>query len=254
MRRPLVAGNWKLNGCRKSNQALLKALRAGLPAERSFDVLVGPPFVYLAEIVTALAGSNILVGAQNVSAERPGAFTGEVSAGMLRDVGCTHVIVGHSERRSLYAESDEIVARKFAAARAAGLAPIFCVGETLQERQRGVTAEVVERQLAAVLDSMPVSELAGGIIAYEPVWAIGTGQTASPQQAQEVHALIRGLVAARDARIAAGLRILYGGSVKGSNAAALFSQPDIDGGLVGGASLDPVDFLRICDAALEMSQ
>lgn len=254
MRRPLVAGNWKLNGSRERNQALLKALRAGLPADRSFDVLVGPPFVYLAETVTTLAGSGILVGAQNVSAERDGAFTGEISADMLRDVGCTHVIVGHSERRSLYVESDEIVARKFAAARAAGLVPILCVGETLEERQRGVTAEIVERQLAAVLDSMPVSELAGGIIAYEPVWAIGTGQTASPQQAQEVHAMIRGLVAACDARIAGGLRILYGGSVKGSNAAALFSQPDIDGGLVGGASLDPVDFLRICDAALEMSQ
>lgn len=254
MRRPIVAGNWKLNGSRESNRTLLKALRAQLPAERSFDVLVCPPFVYLGEIADSLSGSGILVGAQNASAEAGGAFTGEISAAMLRDVGCTHVLVGHSERRALYAEDDDLVARKFAAVRAAGLCPILCVGETLQERQAGMTADIVGRQLAAVLDQVAVGEFSAAIVAYEPVWAIGTGQTASPEQAQDVHALIRGLVAARDARIAAGLRILYGGSVKGSNAAALFSQPDIDGGLVGGASLDPVDFLRICDAALETVQ
>lgn len=249
MRRPLVAGNWKLNGSRVANKALLEALRAGLPASRSADVLVCPPFVYLWEVAGLIDGSGIWLGAQDVAAEHSGAFTGAVSAEMLRDVGCSHVIVGHSERRALYGESDSIVARKVAAALKCGLQPILCVGETLQERQAGITSEVVGRQLSAVLEHVPIAEFARSIVAYEPVWAIGTGQTASPQQAQEIHALIRALVTARDARIAADLRILYGGSVKGSNAAELFAQPDIDGGLVGGASLDPADFLRICDAA-----
>ena len=249
MRRPLVAGNWKLNGSRAANVELLNAIRAGLAGRPRCDVMVCPPFVYLAEICAALAGSGILVGAQNVSAESSGAFTGEVSAAMLRDVGCTHVIVGHSERRALYGESDALVARKFQAAQAAGLQPILCIGETLKERQSGITEEVVTRQLSAVLDQVAIGHFARSVIAYEPVWAIGTGQTASPEQAQEVHARIRAIVAARDARIAAELRILYGGSVKGSNASALFAMPDIDGGLVGGASLDAADFLRICGAA-----
>jgi triosephosphate isomerase len=249
MRRPLVAGNWKQNGSRAANAALTGALRAGLPASRGCDVMVCPPFVYLAQTVESLAGSGILVGAQSVSAQAGGAFTGEISAAMLRDVGCTHAIVGHSERRALYGETDAIVAGKYQAARKGGLAPILCVGETLEERRAGVTAEVVRRQLAAVLDAVAIEEIAAGVVAYEPVWAIGTGQTATPEQAQEVHALIRSIVAMRNARIAAELRILYGGSVKGSNARALFSMPDIDGGLVGGASLDAAEFVAICAAA-----
>jgi triosephosphate isomerase len=249
MRRPLVAGNWKLNGSRAANASLLTAVRAGLPPGRACDVMVCPPFVYLSEVIAALAGSGILVGAQNSAAEAAGAFTGEVSAAMLGDVGCSHVIVGHSERRALYGETDSVVARKFLAVRAAGLRPILCVGETLQERQAGVTQQVVSRQLAAVLDQVAIKEFATAVIAYEPVWAIGTGHTATPEQAQAVHAEIRAIVAARDARIACELRILYGGSVKGSNAAALFAMPDIDGGLVGGASLDAADFLLICNAA-----
>lgn len=249
MRRPLVAGNWKLNGSRAANANLLNSLRAGLQSDWRCDVMVCPPCVYVPEVSAALAGSAILVGAQNASAEVSGAFTGEVAAAMLRDVGCTHVIVGHSERRALYAESDAVVTRKFQAIRAAGLQPILCVGETLQERQSGITDRVVSRQLNAVLDQVAVAEIAHSVIAYEPVWAIGTGHTATPEQAQAVHARIRAIVAARNARIAGELRILYGGSVKGSNAPALFGMPDIDGGLVGGASLDADDFLRICSAA-----
>ena len=249
MRRPLVAGNWKLNGSRATNANLLNSLRAGLKPAWRCDVMVCPPCVYLPDVCAALAGSTILVGAQDVSAEASGAFTGEVAAAMLRDVGCTHVLVGHSERRALYAESDVVVTRKFQAARAAGLQPILCVGETLQERQSGTTDTVVSRQLNAVLDQVAMEDVAHSVVAYEPVWAIGTGQTATPDQAQEVHALIRAIVAARNARIAGELRILYGGSVKGSNAPALFAMPDIDGGLVGGASLDADDFLRICSAA-----
>jgi len=248
MRRPLVAGNWKLNGSRQANARLLTALRESLPADRRADVLVCPPFVYLGESVAALAGSGILVGAQNVSAESGGAFTGEVSAAMLRDVGCTHAIVGHSERRTYFGETDALIARKFRAACSAGLSPILCVGETLEERRSGVTEEVVRRQLEAVLDSVTAEEFAAGVVAYEPVWAIGTGQTASPEQAQEVHAFIRTIVRTRNAKIAAGLRIVYGGSVKGSSARALFSMPDIDGGLVGGASLEAAEFVAICSA------
>jgi triosephosphate isomerase len=211
--------------------------------------MVCPPFVYLAEIHGLLADAGILLGAQSVSAEQSGAFTGEVAASMLREVGCSHAIVGHSERRSLYAESDDMVARKFRSVLEGELWPILCVGETLAERESGLTEQVVTRQLGAVLDAVPADHWGVSIVAYEPVWAIGTGKTATPEQAEEVHALIRGFVAMRNARIAADLRILYGGSVKGSNAAALFSKPDIDGGLVGGASLDAADFLTICRAA-----
>ena len=249
MRRPLVAGNWKLNGSRDANVALLRSIRTGLDAAPACDILVCPPFVYLPEVAGLVAGSKLAVGAQDSCAEAAGAYTGEVSAAMLREVGCSHVIVGHSERRALYAESDALVARKFSAVSAAGLVPILCVGETLDERQAGATQAVVGRQLRAVIDTVPADAWAGAIVAYEPVWAIGTGQTASPEQAQEVHALIRALFRARDARMAAVLRILYGGSVKGANAGALFAMPDIDGGLVGGASLDAKDFLLICAAA-----
>lgn len=249
MRRPLVAGNWKLHGSRASNASLLGAIRAGLQSSWDLDVMVCPPFVYLAEVAAALQGSPMILGAQDASAEVQGAFTGEVSASMLRDVGCSHVLVGHSERRTLFGESDELVARKFRTAVAAGLSPVLCVGETLQQRQAGATEAVIRQQLDAVLAAVSDEELARGIIAYEPVWAIGTGHTASPEQAQEVHAVIRRTVLVRSARIAGELRILYGGSVKGANAQALFAMPDIDGGLVGGASLDAVDFLKICSAA-----
>ena len=249
MRRPLVAGNWKLNGSRAANASLIAGIRRALPASRTCDVMVCPPYVFLAEVVEALEGSGILVGAQDASVEAQGAFTGEVSTPMLRDVGCTHVIVGHSERRALFGETDEVVAQKFTAVRSGGAVPILCVGETLEERESGKTTDVVGRQIAAVLDAVPLDRFAGSIVAYEPVWAIGTGRTASPGQAQEVHALLRSIVAARDARIGAELRILYGGSVKGSNAQSLFAMPDIDGGLVGGASLDAADFVAICSAA-----
>ena len=208
-----------------------------------------PPYVYLAEAAAQLQGSAVLLGAQDVSAESGGAFTGEVAGAMLREVGCTHVIVGHSERRSLFGESDAVVAAKFIAARAAGLVPILCVGETLAERESGATETVVRRQLAAVLDSAGVTALDGAIVAYEPVWAIGTGKTATPDQAQAVHADIRAQLTAADDRIGAATRILYGGSVKGANAADLFAMQDIDGGLIGGASLDAQDFLAICRAA-----
>jgi triosephosphate isomerase len=249
MRRRLIAGNWKLNGSRAANAALIEALCARLPPSPPYDVMVCPPYVYLAETSAAIRGTSVLLGAQDVAAEASGAFTGEVSAAMLRDVGCSHVIVGHSERRSLYGETDAVVVRKFVAARSGGLVPILCVGETLQERQSGVTAEVIRRQLGAVLQAVGASEIGAAVVAYEPVWAIGTGHTATPDQAAEIHALIRGMVAAVDARIAAQLRILYGGSVKGTNARELFAKPDIDGGLVGGASLDAADFALICAAA-----
>ncbi len=249
MRQPLVAGNWKLHGSRASNRALLDGIVAGRDSAQGCRVMVCPPFVYLAEIVEQLRGTDILVGAQNVSAETGGAFTGEVAASMLSDIGLSHVIIGHSERRRLYGETDEIVARKFLATRAAGLTPVVCVGETLEQREAGETSAVVSRQVQAVIDASGIEALAGGIIAYEPVWAIGTGRTATPEQAQEVHAGLRAQLGAADAKIAAGVTLLYGGSVKGANAAELFSMDDIDGGLIGGASLNAEEFLTICRAA-----
>ena len=217
--------------------------------EAPCDVVVCPPYVYLWEVGRQVKDTPIGLGAQNVCAEAQGAFTGEVSAAMLKDVGCSYAIVGHSERRLLYREDDTLVARKFVAAQGAGLAPILCVGETLEERERGVTEAVVGRQLDAVLAVAGVAAFARAILAYEPVWAIGTGKNATPEQAQAVHALIRTRIAARDATIADGLRLLYGGSVKAANAAELFDQPDVDGGLVGGASLKADEFVRICAAA-----
>jgi triosephosphate isomerase len=213
---------------------------------------VFPPFVYLADAARALAGSPVALGAQDVCAEAQGAYTGEISAAMLADVGCTHVLVGHSERRALYGEDDALVARKYAAALSAGLTPVLCVGESLAERDAGQTHQVVARQLDAALAVSGVAGLARGIVAYEPVWAIGTGRTASPGQAQDVHAFIRGRVAAHDASIAAGLNLLYGGSCKAGNAAELFAMPDVDGGLIGGASLKAEEFLAICSAAAKV--
>lgn len=249
MRRPFVAGNWKMHGSRAENAQLIDALLLGLPAQTSADIAVCPPFVYLWEAARLLKSSVVALGAQSVCAEAVGAFTGEVSASMLKDVGCAYVIVGHSERRALYREDDALVARKFLAAQSQSLAPILCVGETLEEREGGQTNRVVTRQLAAVLDVAGVAAFANAVVAYEPVWAIGTGKNATPEQAQEVHAHIRAEIAARDANIAAQLRILYGGSVKAANAREIFAMPDVDGGLIGGASLKADEFLKICAAA-----
>ncbi len=249
MRQPLVAGNWKMNGSRESVVALLEGLKQGMNEVRVAEVAVCPPFVYIPEVQAQLQSSAIVWGGQDVSSEASGAFTGEISTAMLLDFGSKYAIVGHSERRAYHGETDELVAKKFAAARAAGLTPILCVGETLEQRESGITEEVVARQLDAVIELEGVAALVDGVVAYEPVWAIGTGKTASPEQAQDVHAFIRGRVAARDAGVADGLRILYGGSMKPGNAAELLAKPDIDGGLIGGASLKAEDFLGICKAA-----
>jgi triosephosphate isomerase len=249
MRRPVVAGNWKMHGSRTANQALLTELERRVPAEWPIDIAVFPPFVYLSDAVRLLDGGPIRVGAQDVCAEAGGAFTGEVSVAMLKDVGCRYVIVGHSERRRLYHEDDALVARKFAAVLQAGLTPIVCVGETLEEHEAHRAEAVVSRQIDAVLAMNGIASLANAIVAYEPVWAIGTGRTATPDQAQTVHAYLRSRIAAQDANIAGRLRILYGGSVKGGNAAELFGMPDVDGGLVGGASLSADEFQQICAAA-----
>ena len=249
MRSRLVAGNWKMNGSLAANLRLLDALKAGLQASAGVQHTVCVPYPYLAQAEAALAGTSIAWGAQNLSEHAQGAYTGEVSGAMLRDFGCRHVLVGHSERRALYSETDKQVAAKFQAAQAAGLIPILCVGETLQERESGVTEIVVGRQLAAVLDSSGVGALVNAVIAYEPVWAIGTGRTATPQQAQAVHAFIRGVVGRQDAKLAAGLCVLYGGSVKAANAKELFAMADIDGGLIGGAALVAEEFIAICVAA-----
>jgi triosephosphate isomerase len=250
-RRPIVAGNWKMHGSRAANAALLDALlTAG--GDESVTCLVFPPYVYLGDAVRQLSGSGIGVGAQDVSAEPQGAFTGEVSAAMIADVGGSHVLVGHSERRALNGEDDALVARKYFAAHGAGLTPVLCVGETLAERDAGATHEVVARQVDAVIALCGIQSFARAIVAYEPVWAIGTGRNASPEQAQDVHAFIRARVAAHDASIAAALPILYGGSVKGSNALDLFRMPDVDGGLVGGASLKAEEFQAIRVAAAKV--
>ncbi len=246
MRKNLVAGNWKMNGSLTENAALLAGVKLALSG---IDAVVCVPFPYLAQAQAVLAGSSIAWGAQNLSEQGKGAYTGEVSAAMLLDFGCAYVIVGHSERRSLYGESDELVAKKYMAAQAAGLIPILCVGELLDEREAGITEQVVARQLDAVIQAAGVASLAKAVVAYEPVWAIGTGKTASPEQAQAVHAFIRSKIAALDSGVAAGLVIQYGGSVKGSNAAELAAQPDIDGGLIGGASLVVEEFVAICKAA-----
>lgn len=248
MRRKLIVGNWKMVGLLSRNKALLEGVLAGVRDVRGADCAVCVPFPYLAQAQSMLQGSNVGLGAQNMSQHAEGAYTGEVSAAMLGDFACKYVILGHSERRSLYQETDEVVAEKFDAALKAGLQPILCVGELLAERESGVTEAVVARQLDAVLNRVGVQALAKAVVAYEPVWAIGTGKTASPEQAQAVHALIRQRVAKLDGQVAQGLCILYGGSVKPSNAVELFSMPDIDGGLIGGASLVADDFVAICRA------
>jgi triosephosphate isomerase len=249
----MVAGNWKMHGSRAANAVLLDGVLAGVGATAA-EVVVCPPFVYLADAAVRLAGTAVALGAQDLCAESgQGAYTGEVSAGMLRDVGCSHVIIGHSERRALFGETDALVARKAVAALAAGLLPIICVGELLEERDGGRTHEVVGRQLDAAIagvqgSSFGLAALQRCVIAYEPVWAIGTGRTATPEQAEDVHAFIRGRIAANDATIAGSMRVLYGGSVKAGNARELFDMPDVDGGLIGGASLKAEDFVAIVAA------
>ena len=249
MRQTLIAGNWKMNGSRAGTRELLDGIKAGIADVKSAELAVCVPFPYLADVESLLSGSNISWGAQNLSVEEKGAFTGETSASMLLDFSCKYVIVGHSERRSLYGEDDALVAKKYAVARKAGIKPILCVGETLEEREQNITEDVVARQLNALIELEGVAALADGVIAYEPVWAIGTGKTASPEQAQEIHAFIRGIVSKLDAGVAEKVQILYGGSMNPANAAELLAKSDIDGGLIGGASLKAADFLAIGKAA-----
>ncbi len=248
MPRKLVAGNWKMHGSLTDNAALLAGVVSGAQG-LNCDIAICVPFPYLSQAQQTLSGTPVRLGAQNLSEHAKGAYTGEVSAAMLKDFSCVYVIVGHSERRSLYGETDAQVAAKFVAAQSLGITPILCLGESLQERETGVTEQVVGRQLDAVLAVAGVAAFVNAVIAYEPVWAIGTGLTATPEQAQAVHAFIRGRLAQHDAGIAANMVIQYGGSMKPSNAAELLSQPDIDGGLIGGAALVAEDFLAICRAA-----
>lgn len=249
MRTKLVAGNWKMNGNLASNQALLEAMVPALAAVAGMACAVCVPFPYLAQVRQMLRPTGIAWGAQDVCQYDNGAYTGGVSAAMLADFGCRYVIVGHSERRGVFGEADEVVAAKFEAALKAGLTPILCVGETLAEREAGVMEKVVARQLDAVVTRSGVKALAKAVVAYEPVWAIGTGKTATPDQAQAVHVFIRGRIAAADQAVAAALLILYGGSVKAANSAQLFGMPDIDGGLIGGAALVADEFIAICRSA-----
>ncbi|HEY5701381.1 MAG TPA: triose-phosphate isomerase [Gammaproteobacteria bacterium] len=251
MRRPLVAGNWKMNGTLTDVEVLTKGLVDGLGAnDGAVEAVICPPFVYLHAVSGQIGGSGIALGAQTASEHVAGAYTGEVSVAMLADFGCRYVIVGHSERRALFGETDGAVAQKFSSVQAAGMVPILCVGETLEERQANETETVLGRQIDAILDCVGASDLTRGVIAYEPVWAIGTGQNASPDQANAVHKFIRGRVGALEPKGAENMQILYGGSVKSSNCEQLFAMPDIDGGLIGGASLKAEEFVSICRAAV----
>jgi len=249
MRQRLAVGNWKMHGSFPENQALLDQVAVAAENLSRAIAAVCVPFPYLAQAQSVLAGSKAAWGAQNVSQHSKGAFTGEVSAGMLHEFGCSYVIVGHSERRQLFGEDDSTVALKAKAVLAQGMVPVICVGETLGERERGVTEEVVSRQLNAAADLLGATGLRASVLAYEPVWAIGTGKTATPEQAQSVHAYLRGTLAARDESVAAAMPILYGGSVKAANAAELFRMRDVDGGLIGGAALVAEEFIAICRAA-----
>ncbi len=248
MRQKIVAGNWKLHGDRMFSRALLDALVAA-PRPAGVELAILPPLPYLGELTDRYAGSGLAFGAQDLDVNVQGAYTGEVSGAMLRDVGCRYVLAGHSERREYHHETNERVAEKFVAAKRAGLVPILCVGETLHQREAGQTEWAIQRQLEAVFVAAGPQAFEGAVLAYEPVWAIGTGRTASPAQVQEVHAYLRSELSARDARISGSLSILYGGSVKPANAVELFAQPDVDGGLIGGASLVAEDFLAIANAA-----
>ena len=247
MRTPLIAGNWKMNGSLQSVIELVEGIKAGNAGKARLAVC--PPAVYLMKVGGMLDGSDIALGAQNVCDRESGAFTGEIGASMLKECGCQYAIVGHSERRALYQESDELVARRFAMAVASGLVPILCIGETLEQREQGVTEEIVARQLDAVIEQQGVSVIGQSVIAYEPVWAIGTGKVATPEQAQAAHGFIREKIAALDTGVADKVQILYGGSMNPANAGELLSKPDIDGGLIGGASLKATDFLAIGQSA-----
>ncbi len=252
-RKLLVAGNWKLNGTHAMTRELISAIKTGLPENKNFQVAVFPPFVYLSH-AAKLVDEVLMLGAQTLSEHEKGAFTGEVSAQMLQEVGCQMVLVGHSERREYFAENNEAIAKKFQAAQKQGLTPVLCCGETLEQRKAGITKEFVGQQINAVIELVGIEAFANAVIAYEPIWAIGTGMTATAQQAQAVHAFIRSLLAQKSVTIADRVQILYGGSVKGSNAKELFSMQDIDGGLIGGASLTSEDFLAICKQADKLSQ
>ncbi|TNF34490.1 MAG: triose-phosphate isomerase [Gammaproteobacteria bacterium] len=246
MRQPMIAGNWKMNGSSDSVKELIAGIKAGMSAVNRAQVVVCPPAVYIPQVSADVSGSKIRVGSQNICDQDKGAFTGEIAGSMLKDLACNYAIIGHSERRSLYGESDELVARRYAAERRNGITPIFCIGETLDEREQGITNEVCSRQIDAVIALEGVEALADGVIAYEPVWAIGTGKTATKEQAQEAHAFIREkLVQTFGGEMASGIRILYGGSVKPGNVRDLMAMPDIDGALVGGASLKPDTFAEI---------
>ncbi len=253
MRKKLVVGNWKMNGVLDANETLLKALADAKDSLTGVDVAVCVPFPYLFQPAMLLENTAISWGAQNVSEHGNGAYTGEVSAGMLKEFSCAYVLVGHSERRTLYGENDETVARKFIAAQKAGIVPILCVGETSAERDADATESVVGRQLDKVIELAGIAALQSCVIAYEPVWAIGTGKTATAEQAQAVHQFIRSRIAGHDSSLAAKLLILYGGSVKAANAAQLLIMPDVDGGLIGGASLIAEDFLAICRAGIPVA-
>ena len=247
MRTPLVAGNWKMHGNRASNRALLDAVLAGIESLDGVECAVCVPFPYLGEVAERLAKTRLAWGAQNLSEHSQGAFTGEVSAAMLAEFGCRYVLAGHSERRQLYGETDAVVAAKFAALLAHGMTPVLCLGETLEERDAGRTEQVVGRQLEAVIAVNGKNSLNNAVVAYEPVWAIGTGRTASPEQVQAVHAFLR-------TRVLPATRIVYGGSVKPANAGAIFAMPDVDGGLIGGASLAAGDFIAVVQAAARAAQ
>ena len=249
MRRPFVVGNWKMNGSREHTRALVTGVCEAAHELPQVDVGLCPPFVYVTDADEAIGDAPVRLGGQTCAGVENGAFTGEVSATMLADAGCSFVLVGHSERRTLYGEEDAGIAEKSRLALWAGLSPVVCVGETLPEREAGQTEATVARQIDAVVDRLDQEQLARIVIAYEPVWAIGTGRTAAPSQANAVHAFLRTRVAEKDSDVATGLRILYGGSVNPDNAARMFAEPEIDGGLIGGASLDPRKFIDICRAA-----
>ena len=254
MRKTLIAGNWKMHGSKKEAHALVEGIKRGIKQDISTDVLILPPFPYLSEINNLLGGTALLLGAQNLYLGEQGAFTGEVSGPMLAEMGCQYVLVGHSERRSLFQEDLSLVAAKFKAAQEAKLIPILCVGETKKEREEGKTESIIQKQLESVLELVGLSAFQQAVIAYEPVWAIGTGLTATPDQAEVVHAFIRSLISKIQVDLAKTIRILYGGSMKPENAQALLAMPDIDGGLIGGASLEVESFLNICKAASEKSR
>ena len=249
MRRTLIAGNWKMNGSLASIGELMDGIKAGLGEVTNADLAVCPPAIYLMKVRAMIDDANIALGSQNVCDQASGAYTGELAPSMLLEAGCKYAIIGHSERRTLYGETDELVAKRYAMAVEAGLIPILCIGETLQEREDGITEVVVARQLDAIIETQGIDAIGKGVIAYEPVWAIGTGKSASPEQAQAVHAFIRAKLSALATHVSDKVQILYGGSMNAGNAAELLAQEDIDGGLIGGASLKPADFLAIAKSA-----